>query len=203
MSTRVTIFGESIPVTTTGGIRAPTLKRLLRTRTDLICRLTSAFDGMTDGKETRDEIVGPDWVIKRLINETSTLRITPAKFLGVDTIDVYSASYDVDIYDGEVVRRQELIASLPHQSLGRDTPTTLAYNHTGRRVFWRDISNARIARLASTTDGIAFDEEVTRLLALTDIEELAVYLQPSRSLPDFTRRSPLLDLRRHPGGWAR
>jgi hypothetical protein len=202
MSTAVTIFGESIPVTTTGGIRAPTLKKLLHTRTDLICRLTREFDGMTDGKEPRDQVVGPDWVIKNLLHETSTLRIRPGKLLGVDTISVFDACYNVDIYDGEVIRRKDIIASLPHEGLDPQTPTTLAFSN-GRPLFWRTIANARTEHLQATPDGIAFDEEATRLLALTDIEELAVYLGPnSRALQDFSRRSPTID-RSPPGGWPR
>ena len=191
MSTRVSVFGESIPVTTTGGVRAPTMKKLLRTRSDLICRLTSAFESMTDGFDRRDDIVTHEWVIEHLVERTKTLRIGFGRRLGCDIIFASTASYSVDIYDSEVVRRGELIASLPHHDLPADTPTTLAYSN-GRPVLWGHISTARTRYLESMPDGIAFDEGVTNLLAMTDIEQLAVSLQTSHFFPDFTRYSPTI-----------
>ena len=57
---------------------------------------------------------------------------------------------------------------------------------------WGHISTARTRYLESMPDGIAFDEGVTNLLAMTDIEQLAVSLQASHFFPDFTRYSPTI-----------
>jgi hypothetical protein len=176
MSDTMNIFGETLPVTKTKRLRSTTLAALLRRRPDLTCKLTHAFDSMVDGSMPRDEVVDVPWVIERVLSHTRTLSIYQATRLGTPVISAGNASYDVDIYDAETKRRELLVQDLPHERLPGATDTLLRTTR-GYPKLWGVLRTGRINHLSTKLDGLDFDEEIERLRALTEFDELAGYLE--------------------------
>ena len=198
------IFGETLPVTKLKRLRSTTLAALLRRRPDLTCKLTSAFDGMVDGSTPRNEVVSVPWVIDRVLTHTRTLSIYQTTRLGAPVICASNASYSVDIYDAETNRRALLIQDLPHERLPGGTDTFIQ-NARGYAMVWGVLRTARINHLSTKVDGLDFDEEIERLRALTEFDEIAGYLDhvaaialtprprtptPSGTAPETSRPHP-------------
>ncbi len=178
MPDTITLFGETLSVTKKGRLRSSTVTALLRRRADLICRLTSKFDGMTDGHVAVDSAVTRAWVAETMLTRAGgTLCIYRSTRLGADVLCVSDACSNVEVSDAELDRRRTMVASLPlspHSAIDTGVASRLMTRAVPLSSF--AISAARNRYLDSCADGIAFDEALEELRTMTTWQELAAYV---------------------------
>ena len=163
------IFGETLPRTALGRVRSTTLKSLLRRRPDLVCTVTSEFDGMADGKEPVTRVVDAQWVIDNLLH--SDARTVASDRLGAPILRTTDATYTLAISDGELARRAQMLANLPHTAAPFFDPTGIT-DSAGFDLGVGHLVRLRTEYLSDITDPFAFDEAIEEMRRLTAYDEL-------------------------------
>jgi hypothetical protein len=177
----IKLFGEEVPVTKRRGVasntpRATTVKKLiLRREKDIVCVLTSEFDGMIDGARSTNEEVSVAWVIKNMLDsERSTRNI----WVSGQTLVIHDAVYSVDVRSKVAVeeskRRAEALKSLPlimgdvvvaggFNMRGRYDGVAETTKHTANQL--RALRELALSKIP-LDDGMTFDEAIEEFRSL-------------------------------------